>query len=218
MYTFLLQIAKFAHAINHKYRQLEDWLGRHYRRYKHQPNSKGGTATGLHYYEEMHDHIYEEIPKQQSISMPGSLAMKDTAIRSNNSSELGMEYDDVEYILLGKLSAKELQGVVDSDLDPEDEECVSLQFEVEADVEPVTEQPYVNIQQVEFEGEQVMKLKMKSKSPSKHQHKHHHHHRHRHHHHHKREEDDNKSNITDGHRRHERPVMRNETQLISHTH
>lgn len=221
-YTFLLQIAMFANAIKCKCRQLEDWVGRHYKRYKQQPNSKGAAATSLHYYDETHDHIYDEIPKQQSISMPGSLAMKDEAIESNHSSELGMEYDDVEYVLLGKLSAKDLQGTIDSDLDPEEEVYVSMQFEVEADVEPVTEQPYMNIEQVEFEGEPAMRSKKRIKSPPKHQHKHHryhHHHHGRHHHHNKRDEDYNKSNTRerDGRRTHERPIAGDDTKLISHS-
>jgi hypothetical protein len=121
------------------YRQLEERLGKIYRRYKHPDGGKGkkgGTASGA-----LLEPIYEEIPEQRSIT-----TLPSSAIESNRSSELGMEYDDVETILLGKLSARDLAGVVD--IEPEgEEEFTPLQFETEADTEPVKEQPlYVNIQ------------------------------------------------------------------------
>ena len=135
--------------------------------------------------------IYEEIPEQRSIT-----ALPPSAIESNRSSELGMEYDDVETILLGKLSAKDLAGVVD--IEPEgEEEFAPLQFEVEANVEPVKEQPlYVNIQA--DRNRQLSpspKVKKRRKSMQKHQSKpepshhhshHHHHHSHGHHNRHKK--------------------------------
>ena len=129
--------------------------------------------------------IYEEIPEQRSITM-----LPPSAIESNRSSELGMEYDDVETILLGKLSAKDLEGVVD--IDPEgEEEFTPLQFEVEVDVEPVREQPlYVNIQ---ADKELSPKVKKRRKSSLRHHSKresshysHHHHHHHSHHNRHKK--------------------------------
>ena len=150
-FSISLQIAKFAQLILRKYKQLEERLGRIYRRYKHPDNKgkKGGTASGNYYEDD--EPIYDEIPEQRSItSLPRS------AIGSNRSSELGMEYDDIETILLGKLSAKDLAGVVD--IEPEGEEKFNpLQLEVEADIEPVKEQPlYANIQaEVESDTEPV---------------------------------------------------------------
>ena len=138
----LLQIAKFVQFTVRKYRELEERLGRIYRRYKHPDGKgkKGGIATGKDNDDEQLEPIYEEIPEQRSITM-----LPTSAIESNRSSELGMEYDDVETILLGKLSAKDLEGVVD--IEPEGkEEFTPLQLEVEADVKPVKKQPlYANI-------------------------------------------------------------------------
>ena len=78
-----------------------------------------------------------------------------------------MEYDDVETILLGKLSAKDLAGVVD--VEPEGEEKFNpLQLEVEADIEPVKEQPlYVNIQ-ADKNSSPSSKVKKRKKSTHKH--------------------------------------------------
>lgn len=138
---------------------------------------KGGVITSND--DAQLEPIYEEIPEQRSITM-----LPPSAIESNRSSELGMEYDDVETILLGKLSAKDLEGVVD--IDPEgEEEFTPLQFEVEADVEPVREQPlYVNIQADEELSPKVKKrkstLKHHSKRESTHHSHHHHHHRSQH--------------------------------------
>lgn len=175
-FFFLLQIAKFAQLIFRKYKQLEERIGRIYRRYKHPDGNgkKGGAASGNYY-----DPIYEEIPEQRSItSLPPS------AIDSNRSSELGMEYDDVETILLGKLSAKDLAGVVD--VEPEGEEKFNpLQLEVEADIEPVKEQPlYANIQ-ANKESSPSPKVKKRKRSTHKHHSKpeptHHHSNRHKKH-------------------------------------
>ena len=160
---FLLQIAKLVQFTIRKYRELEKRLGRIYRRYKHPDGKgkKGGIATGNDNDEQL-EPIYEEIPEQRSITM-----LPPSAIESNWSSELGMEYDDVETVLLGKLSAKDLEGVVD--IEPEGkEEFTPLQFEVEADVEPVKQQPlYANIPadkelspkvDIESDGEEYISL------------------------------------------------------------
>ena len=150
--------------------------------------------------------------------MPGSSAKTD-AIESNRSSELGMEYDDVEYVLLGKLSAKDLQRTVETDSDSEQEDFTPLQVEVEVDIEPVTEQPRGNEPDVHVEdGEPLTKLKKNSISSLKHDHHknhtdpHHHHRSHRHRHRGGREEDSNTGTTN-----REEPMERQRTHEQKHS-
>ena len=135
----------------------------------------------------------------------------ENVIESNRSTELGMEYDDVECFLLGKLSAKDLHGTRESDEELED---VPLQFEVEADIEPVKEQPYEMNEPIYeelpdtleeavydvppdmmdeplYDDIVIPKLKSGSNSSPKHHHKRHTHHhgKHHHRHHHHRHDD-----------------------------
>ena len=148
-----------------------------------------------------------------------------SAIESNRSSELGMEYDDVETVLLGKLSAKDLQGVVD--LEPEgEEEFTPLQFEVEADVEPVKEQPlYVNIQADKELSLLSPKVKKRRKSTQKHHSKPeptHHHNRHQHHHSHHNRHKKHRTTEEGGHRDrekgHNRLTPTHDEQQFTPTH
>ncbi len=175
-------MAKCFQLLHRNYRQLEERLGKIYRRYKHPDGGKGkkgGTASGAQL-----EPIYEEIPEQWSIT-----ALPSLAIESNRSSELGMEYDDVETILLGKLSARDLAGVVD--IEPEgEEEFTPLQFETEADIEPVKVQPlYVNIQteeqplyvNIQADKKSSPSSKVKKRKHSKPESTHHHSHHHSHH-------------------------------------
>ena len=216
------------------YRKLEERLGRFYWRYK-PPKPKGGEGA-------THYSMYKDIPKQQSITMTGM----DNAIESNRSSELGMEYDDVECFLLGKLSAKDLERTREGDRDTEN---VPLQFEVEADIEPVKEQPYYETNEPIYEelpdimtteavyeeppdatSEPVyddIVIPKRSSSSLKHHYKHSshhhgkHHHRHHHHHHHRQEDNDESTRSTTARPprpRPPRPPLPSTSALYRNTH
>ena len=165
-----------------------------------------------------HENIYEEIPKQQSISILGSLSAKGDIIESNRSSELGMEYDDVEYMLLGKLSAKDLEKAVQVD---SEEDSSPLQLEGDANIELVKKQPY---RSKEDDGEPVSKMTRRSSSTMNHSHHKHRRHNHKHNphrHHHWKDEDGGgtatrREESVDRHRPQERHTERLDAPMRPH--
>ena len=114
-----LQIAKLVQVIVRKCRQLEDRLGRLNRKLR---RFWAGSDD-------------KDVPNKPSVFKPPS-----------SGSELSLQYDDPETWLFGKLSNEDYAGVFDTDRG-QVEGVTPLQLEVEADVEPVTEQPlHDNIQ------------------------------------------------------------------------